>query len=168
MVWFHYFRNFGFNHSQIEKWIGTKHQSGKYIESKNYQLLYDRGDWIIYQKFSNRNDSKIFHLEKNKSIISPIHLKGQIDNEPIIDKSNPFVESFDATKLHFPLKLRKWTNGDCIQPLGMSGQKKVSDILIDKKVNLNILNDFQKEWRFLGDVPRDKTKIEEIFSKNLD
>jgi len=38
----------------------------------------------------------------------------------------------------------------------------------DKKVNLNILNDFQKEWRCLGDVPRDKTKIEDIFSKNLD
>ena len=140
LVWFHYFRNFGFNHSQIEKWIGTKHQSGKYIESKNYQLLYDRGEWIIYQKVSNRKDSKIFHLEKNESIISPIHLKGQIDNEPIIEKSNPFVESFDATKLHFPLKLRKWTNGDYIQPLGMSGQKKVSDILIDKKVNLNNKN----------------------------
>ena len=38
----------------------------------------------------------------------------------------------------------------------------------DKKVNINILNDFQKEWRCLGDVPRDKTKIEDIFSKNLD
>ncbi|MBH83202.1 MAG: hypothetical protein CMP70_00820 [Flavobacteriales bacterium] len=38
----------------------------------------------------------------------------------------------------------------------------------DKKVNLNILNDFQKEWRCLGDVPRHKTKIEDIFSKNLD
>ena len=136
-VWSHYFRNFGFNHSQIEKWIGNKHQSGKYIESKHYQLLYDRGKWILHQKISNKEDSKIFHLEKNGSIINPIHLKGQIENEPIIDKSNPCVESFDATKLHFPLKLRKWMNGDCIQPLGMNGQKKVSDILIDKKVNLN-------------------------------
>lgn len=140
LVWSHYFRNFGFNHSQIENWLGSKHQSGKYIESEYYQLLNDRGKWILHQKVSNKKNSKIFHLEKNGSIINPIHLKGQINNEPIIDKSNPCVEVFDATKLHFPLKLRKWSNGDCIQPLGMSGQKKVSDILIDKKVTLNNKN----------------------------
>ena len=139
-VWLYYLKNFGFNHLQIENWIKNKHQSGKYIESENYQLLHDRGKWILHHKVYNNENSKIFHLEKNKSINNPIYLKGQIDNESIIDKSNPNVESFDASKLHFPLKLRKWNNGDYIHPLGMSGQKKVSDILIDKKIALNDKN----------------------------
>ena len=139
-VWLYYLKNFGFNHLQIENWIRNKHQSGKYIVSENYQLLHDRGKWIIHQRVYNNKNPKIFHLEKNESINNPIHLKGQIDNESIIDKSSPNVESFDASKLHFPLKLRKWENGDYIHPLGMSGQKKVSDILIDKKIALNDKN----------------------------
>ena len=38
----------------------------------------------------------------------------------------------------------------------------------DKKVNLNALEDFQKEWRSLGDVPRDKNQIEDDFRKSID
>ena len=85
--------------------------------------MIEENGFFINKVYNNEN-SKIFHLEKNESINNPIYLKGQIDNESIIDKSNPNVESFDASKLHFPLKLRKWDNGDYIHPLGMSGQKK--------------------------------------------
>ena len=42
----------------------------------------------------------------------------------------------NLSKLNFPLKLRKWKNGDKIQPLGMKGNKKVSDILIDYKISI--------------------------------
>ena len=164
-VWLYYLKNFGFNHLQIENWISNKHQSGKYIESENYQLLHDRGKWILHQKVYNNKNSKIFHLEKNESINNPIYLKGQIDNESIIDKSSPNVESFDASKLHFPLKLRKWDNGDYIQPLGMIGQKKVSDILIDKKIALNdknnvyvLLSKNEIIW-VIGHVINEKFKI---------
>ena len=38
----------------------------------------------------------------------------------------------------------------------------------DKKVNLNALEDFQKEWRTLGYVPRDKNQIEDDFRKSID
>jgi tRNA(Ile)-lysidine synthase len=34
------------------------------------------------------------------------------------------------------LKLRKWKSGDRIKPLGMKGNKKVSDILIDQKISM--------------------------------
>ena len=33
------------------------------------------------------------------------------------------------------IQIRNWTNGDKFQPLGMNGNKKVSDYLIDKKVD---------------------------------
>ena len=42
----------------------------------------------------------------------------------------------DADKLKFPLKLRRWQEGAWFIPFGMSGRKKLSDYLIDKKVSL--------------------------------
>jgi tRNA(Ile)-lysidine synthase len=38
--------------------------------------------------------------------------------------------------LKFPLRLRRWQDGDWFVPFGMSGRKKLSDFLIDKKVSL--------------------------------
>ena len=46
------------------------------------------------------------------------------------------VAQLDADKLKFPLKLRRWQEGDWFIPFGMSGRKKVSDYLIDNKVSM--------------------------------
>lgn len=40
----------------------------------------------------------------------------------------------DAAALTFPLFVRRWQAGDRLHPLGMQGQKKVSDLLTDAKV----------------------------------
>ncbi|MEM9326310.1 MAG: tRNA lysidine(34) synthetase TilS [Bacteroidota bacterium] len=44
------------------------------------------------------------------------------------------VAYLDLDRLSFPLHLRGWQQADCFTPLGMSGTKKVSDLLIDRKV----------------------------------
>lgn len=41
---------------------------------------------------------------------------------------------FDLEKFPFPWLLRSFRPGDCIQPLGISGHKKVKDIFIDRKI----------------------------------
>lgn len=46
----------------------------------------------------------------------------------------PNVAYLTADALKFPLRLRQWREGDWFIPLGMFGQKKVSDFLIDAKV----------------------------------
>ena len=47
------------------------------------------------------------------------------------------IVNFDVDKLKWPLRLRYWMQGDRIAPLGMKGHhKKISDILIDNKVDL--------------------------------
>ena len=40
----------------------------------------------------------------------------------------------DADKVRFPIRARGWQEGDRMQPLGMNGRKKLSDIFIDLKV----------------------------------
>ena len=46
------------------------------------------------------------------------------------------VALLDADTLNGPLTLRKWREGDRFIPLGMSGEKKVSDYLIDTKMSM--------------------------------
>lgn len=43
---------------------------------------------------------------------------------------------FDAEKLNFPLTLDSWKTGDKMQPWGMRGHRKLSDIFIDRKVSV--------------------------------
>lgn len=44
------------------------------------------------------------------------------------------VAFVDADELTFPLTVRMWRTGDRIQPLGMTGTKRVSDLLTDEKI----------------------------------
>lgn len=45
------------------------------------------------------------------------------------------IAQVDADKLHYPLALRRWQEGDWFIPFGMTGRKKVSDFLTDAKVS---------------------------------
>lgn len=46
------------------------------------------------------------------------------------------VALLDADKLRFPLVIRRWRDGDAMVPLGMTGRKKISDMLVDSKASL--------------------------------
>jgi tRNA(Ile)-lysidine synthase len=48
----------------------------------------------------------------------------------------PHIALLDADKLTYPLKVRRWAEGDSFIPFGMSGHKKISDLLVDEKVPL--------------------------------
>jgi tRNA(Ile)-lysidine synthase len=41
----------------------------------------------------------------------------------------------DAAKIAFPLQVRRWQSGDRLEPLGMRGHKKVSDLLTDERIS---------------------------------
>ncbi|MFW5736935.1 MAG: tRNA lysidine(34) synthetase TilS [Halanaerobium sp.] len=57
-----------------------------------------------------------------------------IDIKDFSFSKDPQVAAFDYDKLNLPLYLRNRKKGDRFKPLGMSGHKKVKDILIDQKV----------------------------------
>ncbi|MDR0511112.1 MAG: tRNA lysidine(34) synthetase TilS [Rikenellaceae bacterium] len=48
----------------------------------------------------------------------------------------PSVALLDADKVHFPLVIRRWHEGDAFVPLGMKGRKKLSDLMIDTKASM--------------------------------
>ena len=165
-AWYHFFKKFGFNYSQINNWLETNSQTGKFIESSTHRISKDRDNWTLSVKTNHRRNDKIFDIDKNKAIELPIKLTGHLCETLSLEKSNKNVEFFNFSKLHFPLKLRKWKSGDRIRPLGMRGNKKVSDILIDYKIsilekeNIYVLESNNDIIWVIGVLINDKYKVD--------
>ena len=130
---------FGF--FEIDQIIKAMHcQSGKQFFSDSYQLIIDREEIII--SLLEKNEEEIEILEIEAEIQIPLSIKFITSSDFSLVK-NPNIAKLDFDKLSFPLKLRKWQNGDKFKPLGMRNFKKVSDFFIDKKYSLL---DKQKQW----------------------
>ena len=165
-AWYHFFKKFGFNYSQINNWLESNSQSGKFIESSTHRISKDRKKWILSKKTINKRNNNIFYIKKNEKIESPIKLTGHKSDNLSLEMSNNNVEFFNFSKLDFPLKLRKWRRGDKIQPLGMKGSKKISDVLIDFKIsnlekeNIYVLESNDDIVWIVGFLISDKYKLD--------
>ncbi len=124
-------------------------ESGKLFYSKEYKLLKDRNYLIL--NANNENEISIYTISQNETlIVTPFKIKIEHfkrNYEFSIQKKSNYLY-VDAQKLKFPLQLRRWQNGDVFFPFGMKGSKKVSDYLIDTKVNII---DKENIWVLISD-----------------
>ena len=130
---------FGFHSRDVANIIESLDAiSGKMFYSEKYQLLRDRE----YLVLTEREEKEAGEYELSKSgltIEEELKLECRIFERPSDFKfsTDPQIACFDADKLTFPLKLRKWQEGDVFHPIGMKGRKKVSDYFIDNKFSLS-------------------------------
>jgi len=110
-------------------------QSGKQIISKTHTLLKDRGFLLLSKKDFSTALETTTEIDENISIITePIHLKiEEVQEKSTENKQTIYV---DKQNLQFPLKLRKWQDGDFFYPSGMKGKKKLSKYFKDEKFSL--------------------------------
>jgi tRNA(Ile)-lysidine synthase len=114
--------------------------SGKIFFSPTHRLLKDREQFIITVTGNEDKDIAVESVieEDVTEIKKPVHLKfTTLTNSPElkINKSGN-VAFLDASKLKYPLKLRKWKEGDAFIPYGMNHNKKLSDFFIDNKFSI--------------------------------
>lgn len=120
--------------------------AGKKFLSPTYRLIKDR-DFLILSPLSPllKGDSAEgageFFLKENQTVFQneQLKLKTEIISgnlSKVKDKSSS-VAYLDYSKLSFPLKIRRWRQGDFFYPLGMKGKKKLSDFFIDGKIPIN-------------------------------
>ena len=106
---------------------------GKQVLNSEYRIVKERNT-LCLSEIPSKVDSNIQIYEETQCVEQPISLKIDIHDFSsfnLIKDSKVSMLAYD--KLHFPLTLRKWKNGDTFTPLGMQGRKKISDYLIDKK-----------------------------------
>jgi len=113
---------------------------GKRFQSSSHVLLVDREDLILRSRLdASERDETLVSSDQETFEWGHFRFTMQWKAEPAPRDVDRIV--LDADQVAFPLKVRKWRQGDVFCPFGMHGKrKKVSDLLVDKKVNL-----FEKE-----------------------
>jgi tRNA(Ile)-lysidine synthase len=126
----------GFNSNQINEIITDKRHSGKSWNSITHRLLFNRDELRIEKHQNNINNTLVFEKEIPGTFsFNNYHFEvAYIDEIQFDFKPNVFY--LDADKVSFPVTIRTWNHGDSFKPLGMQSNKKVSDFLVDQKVDL--------------------------------
>jgi len=142
---FELLRPYGFHSRDVANVIESLDSiSGKVFFSDDFQILRDRQYLVLSKK--REKETGVFELQENDQVdVFDKRFNCQIYERPSDFKfsTNPQIACFDADKLSFPLKLRKWQEGDVFRPIGMKGRKKVSDYFIDNKFSLT---DKENAW----------------------
>lgn len=127
---------FGFNETNIEQIAaGKQPETGSCFLSHTHQLLVDRGTLIVSAR-SNTAVAKNITVSEETNFIqtgSGIFEITLTRKAPSSYAKNYFYIDAEIAGLSFTL--RNKLSGDKFIPLGMKGQKLVSDYLIDKKIN---------------------------------
>jgi len=133
IVLFEILAPFGF--SEVDKIIkAINSQSGKQFFSKTYHLIIDREEVIISLLEKNQEEG-VDIFESEAEISKPLSMKFTVSADCSLDKSAS-IAKLDFEKLSFPLRLRRWKNGDKFKPLGMRNFKKLSNFFTDEKYSL--------------------------------
>jgi len=112
--------------------------SGRRFYSKEYAACIDRGDIVVSPITPDDSCECTVEQGAMRSYCGNSVLYFEtVDVDTVADYNLPAaVALLDADRLQYPLKLRRWREGDRFIPFGMNGQKKVSDFLIDNKVSV--------------------------------
>ncbi|MDR0989160.1 MAG: tRNA lysidine(34) synthetase TilS [Prevotellaceae bacterium] len=117
----------GFHAAQLDRILASLHgQSGKQFRSATHRVVKDRELLLIESVDERTADTPPFTL---RTTTLPMSETFQIPR-------SSSVACLDADTLQLPLTLRRLQQGDRFVPLGMKGQKLVSDYLTDRKYSL--------------------------------
>lgn len=116
-------------------------ESGKLIQSDTHVLLKDRNEMILKHRSETKKVAiqiddfipslKIIDRQLNMAYFDVIDWKATIAKH---GSKNALL--LDADSVEFPMNIRNWQEGDKMNPLGMRGSQKISDVLINHKIPL--------------------------------
>jgi tRNA(Ile)-lysidine synthase len=109
-------------------------QPGKMVFSASHRLIKDREYLILTEKI--QVEDRVYKIAKDEDFaMLPMGTFSFLEVNEIRDKT-PNCIYVDPEKLNYPLRVRKWKQGDMFYPFGMKGKKKLSDFFKDKKLSL--------------------------------
>jgi len=129
---------YGFNSSTVDTiYAALNGLSGKIFYSDQYRLIKDRKKFILEPVNQCEKGSYTITADK-KDVSEPLKLAIHTlkKDKTFLPEKNKKILYADLSKISFPLKIRKWQQGDRFKPLGMNGSKKLSDYFTDRKYSL--------------------------------
>jgi tRNA(Ile)-lysidine synthase len=114
-------------------------EPGKRFDSPTHTLVKDRAQLVITPKSLALYESG--KLDRDQPRFKNEVVKLEAQTLPALGyriPGSPRMAALDLQTLYFPLRVRRWKEGDWFCPLGMTSKKKVSDFLIDEKIPLNL------------------------------
>ena len=132
--------DFGFQYPQLMSFDFDR--VGAVLEGAKYTINVDRGKLLIKSFLPSESVEEIeLPLIDGKVNTPAMKVKVKLaQGNKVLKQAHPYQVQLDGQLAHKTAKIRLWQEGDRFQPLGMKGQKKVSDFLIDEKVPLFLKN----------------------------
>ncbi|MFB6343258.1 tRNA lysidine(34) synthetase TilS [Saccharicrinis sp. FJH62] len=128
---------FGFGASAIQDiYNAWPYQSGSRFLGGAYYILADRDYLLIEPVKQQEQEVGAREVYPENKLDSNLHFEELSINELESIPKEAHIACLDMDQLTLPLRIRPWRQGDKFRPLGMKGFKKVSDFLIDNKINL--------------------------------
>ena len=114
-----------------------KSKSGDFYKLSNgCRLLRDRNSIKVQSPLKHVNDKSVILRRNSPTNFKNYRYELNLQNNFKNKNHNKNYEIVDWEKLkNTTLKLRLWKKGDVFQPLGMKGHQKISDFLINQKVD---------------------------------
>lgn len=113
-----------------------ENNSGIIFKSETHEALIDR-EFIIIRERKTEEFHQTLLLENTiQKMNTPM---GEISFETMSEKPSIFSKNFlclNKEKTSNEFIIRNWQQGDRFKPLGMNGNKLISDYLIDKKISV--------------------------------
>ena len=125
--------DYGVNYATAKEVFGARGKSGKSFCENEWLITMDRESIYIHRDEAVLSDELIIH-ETGRYHHGENEFFIEEKTKSEVSFSAEDVAYFDAEEIQFPLKIRLWKEGDKFRPLGMNGEKKISDFLIDEKV----------------------------------
>ena len=119
--------------NSLKSFIYKSITGSKFEINKKWILLRDRTKWILYINKHKKIKINIDGFGTHNFAGTFFSFK-KTNKRSFNRDANIELIDLDIIK-NKNIQIRNWTNGDKFQPLGMKGNKKVSDYLIDKKID---------------------------------
>jgi tRNA(Ile)-lysidine synthase len=137
-------KSFGFSiTSSNDCWKALDKQSGIQFFSASHRLVKDRTHLLIEtlseEQLAQQAAAAHFLWQPSQMVldVGPFVIEGlESTSVPDFNQLRSNQACLNADLLEFPLHIRKWQAADSFQPLGMQGNKKLSDFFIDEKFSL--------------------------------
>ncbi len=152
----------------IKSQVGTSQDIGK-----NLIAVKERNEIIIVPNYESKKTNIEVEIGKKISLGTSDFLIEEVNNLPLKFNKSGKIEYISGDKIISKLTIRNWKEGDKIQLLGMSGTKKVSDVLTDLKIptkerkeQLVLVNNKEIIW-LIGKRISEKYKITTTTKRKL-